>query len=399
MYFTILLIVIAIGLLWGFLFLLKRFYDLEEHSISVDPGVLTWRTKYGLGVLDRIAKSSKRFWRIFGRIGAGTSIVLMGVMFFLIVSSAFILSTQGAPPGIEGRPGVMPVVPGITTPLVAGIIALIIVLLTHEPAHGIIARSVDIDIKSTGLALFLVIPGAFVEEDEEEFENASPFDRIQMAGAGPFANILLGLACLLLILGLISPLPGLFVSDTLENYPAEKAGLPPGSRLIRIDNVVIDSYSDFDGYLDNKDPGQRVTLFTSENKYDIVLENKEYKVGVSVVPITSVSKYALLRPSGIYSVAFSEIFSSFYQGIPLISAYTYEGSVPWSVLNVLKWIFTLNLLVGLFNLLPLKPLDGGHIVEGLAEKITSKPRANDIANWVSGITLVVILITAVLPML
>ncbi|KXB05484.1 hypothetical protein AKJ50_00850 [candidate division MSBL1 archaeon SCGC-AAA382A13] len=400
MYRTLLGVGLGALILWIVIFLLNRYYDLESHGVSLNPGVLTWRTKHGLGVLDKIARSGKRFWKIFGGFGGIAGIFLMGVMFALLILNAVFLSTQGPPPGMEG-PGVVPALPGITIPFTAGVIAIVIVLLTHEPAHGIMARIMDIDIKSTGLALFLIIPGAFVEEDEEEFENSSSWSRIQVAGAGPFANLVLGIISFFLILGLITPLSGLYVWDTLENSPANQVGLQSGSRLMAIDDVEIGSYSDFRSFLDNARPGQEVTLYTSEGQYTINLanENGHAFVGVSIIPNTASSRGDLIGPIGIYSVAFTEIYASFQQGVPLINHYLYDSAIPWYLLNLLKWIFTLNLLVALFNLLPLKPLDGGHIIQGLSEKITTKENANTIANGFSLITLTVILIAAVLPML
>lgn len=401
MYTKIIWLAAIMAVVWAVLLLIDRFYDLESRGVSVSPGYMIWRTRHGLGLLDRISNASKRFWRIFGSVGAVTGIVLMFGMFFLFILNLFLMAIQGVPSAVEGQPGVVPIFPGVTIPLIAGLIGIAIVLLTHEPAHGIIARNLDIDIESTGLALLLVIPGAFVEENEEDFENSSPWDRIRVAAAGPFANILMAIGCLILILVLINPLPGVFVYDTEEGMPAYEAGLPPKSRIVKMNETEINTYSDFRSFLDNAFPGQHVTIYTEDSQYPIILasENSEAHVGVYVLQTTAFSELRLIRPLGIYSVAFSEVFSSLQGTLPLINEYNYGSAIPWPLLRILKWIFTLSLLVGIFNLLPLKPLDGGHIVKGISEKITSKSTAETITIAFSVVTVSIIAISAVIPLL
>lgn len=380
------------AVLWGFILLFDRLYDFEAHGISLSPGILMWRTKRGLGVLDRVSGAWRKGWKVFGTLGAGIGAIFMLIMFALFILNTIVLFTVGAPPGAGGA-GVKVAVPGVTIPLVLGIIGLATVLLVHEPAHGIVLRRLNLRTKSTGLALFLVIPGAFVEEDEDEFKKASVWERLQVAGAGSFANLLFGVLCFLIVLALVAPLPGLYVNNTIENTPATEAGFQAESRIIRVDNVGIDGYRDFDSFMDDTQPGENITLYTEERQYSITLgerenhpeENKGY-IGIENFA-WSVSKRRFIRPSWIFTAATFEIL-----GRPIINQYVYDAPVPWRLIEILKWMFTLNLLVGLFNLLPLKPLDGGHIVECLAEKITSKPTAGAVAKGLSVITLGIILL-------
>ncbi|MFB6217413.1 MAG: site-2 protease family protein, partial [Candidatus Aenigmatarchaeota archaeon] len=52
---------------------------------------------------------------------------------------------------------------------------------------------------------------------------------------------------------------------------------------------------------------------------------------------------------------------------------------------LLNWIFILNVGIGLMNLLPLKPLDGGLMVEAVTERY-SPGRKEDIVRGLSSLT-------------
>lgn len=77
-------------------------------------------------------------------------------------------------------------------------------------------------------------------------------------------------------------------------------------------------------------------------------------------------------------------------------AQTYGEIIPWFLYNladVCYWIYALNLMVGLFNLLPMKPLDGGYIFE---ELLRYKVPENITGRIVSSVSWVMIAIVALL---
>ncbi|MEM2266301.1 MAG: site-2 protease family protein, partial [Candidatus Hadarchaeales archaeon] len=60
--------------------------------------------------------------------------------------------------------------------------------------------------------------------------------------------------------------------------------------------------------------------------------------------------------------------------------------------DLLKWIFVLDLGIGMFNLLPLVPLDGGYMFRGLLELKMSKKRARQFSNFFSLFLLFILLL-------
>ena len=78
-------------------------------------------------------------------------------------------------------------------------------------------------------------------------------------------------------------------------------------------------------------------------------------------------------------------------GRPVFHPYVYDALVPWEVINIIKWMFVLNLGVGLFNMLPAVPLDGGYIMQGVLERKISKEKAKSVVRVISFTVLTLIL--------
>lgn len=409
----LLLVLVFIIVLWAIILLLDRYFDLESYGMSVSPGALIWRTKHGLGLLDRIASSSKKLWKIFGIAGAVLCGILMPLIFLNLADKAKnIIISMIAPPaaGGGGVPAIMPLIPGWTIPIgliIPFLIGIATVLIVHEPAHGITARRVGLPVESTGLLLFLVIPGAFVEPDEDKLKNAPVLDRIQVYGAGSFANIFFGFLCFGLILALIVPLPGLYVGGVFENTPASEE-LQAGMRLMEIGYeggslVEISNYQAFENFMDTTKPKDNIVLITDDEIFTISLENHPNEntgyIGIYTIKSSPRSKLLLTQFAPIFifwetqSLEASNVNQLLnLQMLQFGKEYTYEFLAPGFLIKTLFWMALLNIGIGLFNLLPLKPLDGGHIAESLSEKVSSKKTAKYVALALSVITLSVVMI-------
>jgi membrane-associated protease RseP (regulator of RpoE activity) len=76
------------------------------------------------------------------------------------------------------------------------ILAILIVATVHEFSHGIFAKRYNIKIKSTGFAFWKYFPaifGAFVEQDDGQMRKASKFQQMSILSAGVFANVLMAI--------------------------------------------------------------------------------------------------------------------------------------------------------------------------------------------------------------
>ena len=147
---------IAFAVIWILSFL---FHDkLSNHGFEIEFPMIMWKTQRLRGLISRISNISPRFWRWYMNVGI---IVAFGAMIFITWT---IISTL---PSVFETPSVSIVIPGVEmpgssiyVPFLYGLIALATVLIVHEFSHGVQAIGEKIPIKSIGLLLFAVIPGA-----------------------------------------------------------------------------------------------------------------------------------------------------------------------------------------------------------------------------------------------
>jgi membrane-associated protease RseP (regulator of RpoE activity) len=351
------------------------------HGVSFEGGMLIWRTRFGLRFVDRAGKALRRFWAAFGTIGIVVGIIFMIYIFtVLLLNAAFVFQHPGMVPGVKL------IYPGITIPLVEGLIALFSVLIVHEFSHGFLMRAQGLRTKSTGLLLWMVIPGAFVEQDEKQLKRAPLMKRLRVYVAGSFANVLFALLCLGLILALISPKPGVYAYGIEQGSPADNDNLWLGARIIEMDNVSIDSYEDYYDFVDNITLGENINILT-ENGIITITATENYRDNIGILPIAAASREKFLNPLFVAWAAAGELL-----GYPVIHHYVYDSAIPWEGITVLKWMFMLNLGIGLINLLPAVPLDGGYIFRGLLEKKVKKKTAKRVSYALALFILALIII-------
>ncbi len=234
---------------------------MEEHRISAWGPVIFVRTKAGLGLLDDLARP-KLFWRFLASVGV--PLVVAGMLYFmaiLLLTSYMVLKEPPLPSNYNAPRNIL-LIPGVNQyiPLVWGWIALLVTMVVHEFAHGILCRVEGVRVKSMGLAFLLFPIAAFVEPDEDELfgreekgrrvaAQATRGGRIRILSAGVISNFLVaGLAMALFfgpVIGAISPLDRVVVADVMAGSFAETAGLVKGMTVQEVDGhqvVDLDSF-------------------------------------------------------------------------------------------------------------------------------------------------------------
>ena len=94
------------------------------------------------------------------------SILLLTASLYLSFPEVREIARETGPQGALLIPGINPYLP-----IIYGWIAIFIGIVIHELSHGVIARAVDIPVRSSGVMLFLFLPiGAFVEVDDTKLD-------------------------------------------------------------------------------------------------------------------------------------------------------------------------------------------------------------------------------------
>ncbi len=369
---------IGFAVIWIVALVFKN--KLVNHGVEVNFPTLMWKTKRLRGFINRLANLSPRFWRWFMNIGMVISFGAMAVMTYMILSS---LST------ITQTPSVSLVIPGVEIPgspifipFVYGIIGLATVIIIHEFSHGILARVEKINIKSIGLLLFAVLPGAFVEPDEEDMEKAERSSRMRVYAAGSMANISLFVVAFLLttaISGYVIPETfhetGIGIERVVSGAPADNI-LAPGMVIESVNGKSVSDSKSYSSAVATLKPGEMVNVTTDKGNYNFTAGKNPNNASVGYMGVQGVKNYEIL---------------------PAVVD-TYGNQLPWiwfPLLEMLTWISFLNLAVGLFNLLPMKPLDGGHLLEELLSFKLSEDIVKPIITFVSWFMIFIIAISLI----
>ena len=242
----------------------------------------------------------------------------------------------------DAKPVLAPVFPGIHIPGAPvlsfwhWIIALFVVAGIHEFSHGVISRVYGIDIKSSGFAFLGPILAAFVEPDEETLKKKKRIQQLSVFAAGPFSNILLGVVLLFLVPLVFNPLinnyfgDGIWVYDMENDSPVGLSGMMVGEKILSVNDMEINNKSDFSFALDGLNEGDRVDIKTDKKEYNLIAVKGEKEGGFLGIVINNISNVKEFK------------------------------KILW-VLTLFFWLFVITIGVGLFNLLPLGPVDGGRM--------------------------------------
>lgn len=371
------------------------------------------RTHRGKRLIDAIARP-KGFWAVFGDVSTVVTLLGMALMAPLMVFLAWVTLTDSRVEALSANE--ILVIPGVNpfVPLWYGIIALIVTLVVHEGGHGVLARANGMRVKSLGL-LFAVVPiGAFVEPDEDDLKAAPRRRRLRVFSAGPGVN----LACAALFLTLLAAMAGaldardgVHIAITVQDAPSDVAGIDPGDILTAANGQPLPDWASFTAFMAARSPGDTVTFTLREPDGDVreatatlgrrwdaltpqeqdelvrsdpataeELQNDAY---LGVRPLLPEDAAFLAHPVGsllnfaqLTSLPIGEV-----RGQPMLSVYLpafyetpFAAGAFWVLFNLVFWVFWLNLMVGLTNILPLGILDGGHIFRDAVGGLVARAR-------------------------
>lgn len=431
------LVFLALFIIFVVVFLSARKKNLQRQGI-----LFLYKTKLGINFIDWFAKTFNRQLKFLQYVVLISGYCLTAGIIYLLSQSTYLYLTTSIAQVIRAPP-VFPVIPyfpkifgleSLFPPLYFTyfIVALGIIAVVHEFAHGIFARLYNFKIHSTGFAFLGPILGAFVEPDENQMNKASKFKQLVVLAAGTFANVVMALLFAIIMAlfftNLFVPAGVKFSSygiaevpvadlrfignSTIEGYaelrsgnktyylenqfwelskernlerivvyedtPAFKAQMR--GAIIRIDNRPVRTMDDLRSILNDRKPGDQVTVRTAvlepgqgtvaeTRSYSFkLMESSEGKAALGIVFIPGNTKGF----AGWINKVFSDIKDPFTHYESKI------GDFGWFIYYLLWWIIVLNFLVALFNMSPLGILDGGRFFYLTVWSITGK---ENVGKW------------------
>ncbi len=300
-------------------------------------------------------------------------------------------------------------------------------------------------------------------EENRAFIRASSGKKLIVLGAGSFLHFVLGfLILIILFIGVGTsqitsqvsqvseciPISTEACSETSIPSPAKAAGIQPGDYIIAINNKAVTDWSK-DVDLIRQSAGQELTLSIMRNGEKITINATPVRREVNGQArgiLGIINEVASVRSDPISAVKDSasvsrEFLTSSVKAlvalpakIPALWGQTFQGaerdanglvgivgvaSVSGQVTasDQMTWterigaflliVASLNFFVGIFNLLPILPLDGGHMAVAIADEIRAifarlrrKPRPAPIdVNKLTPVTMVVFIFLAILTLM
>jgi membrane-associated protease RseP (regulator of RpoE activity) len=422
----LLILVFLVAVYAAIAFVIHRNKLWEEHIVFYGP-IMAIRTNR-VGFFDKFA-ALRTFFRIYGTAGViAVIIVSVFITLMLFISVRYTLMVAPEPTGIY-KPQNLLLLPGINeyVPSTFAVwLAFIITIAVHEFGHAILCRVENIKVRSMG-ALIAVIPiGFFVEPDEEELERTTGMPKVRMFGAGITNNLVVGFSCfvlLILFMGLVTPLSTPAIHGVYKDYPAEQAGILPGSQVTAINGVPVASRGEITTLLNTTKPGEILTLSVEKDKivkdYPLTLaawppeypgsssgfmgvqyydgDTTKSAIGEMLSPI-GFFKFLIIPFANDTSIQFLRILAF---DTPETSYYQVPFYGFWDLIHILFWCAWINLNVGIFNAIPMIPLDGGYIFKEGVDRLLDRKGLLKYSGYVTGavsyLMLVVLISLIALP--
>ena len=413
-----------------FVLILAAYVYRSRAKFKRESGIfLLRRTERGKKFLEQLGRRWPRFWKVVGGLGVAAGFYFSLEISWLLLGLTYRNLTAGA---VQGLTFLIPspsssatVVPGVLlVPFWYWIITIALLVVVHEGMHGILTARERVRIKSLGTGLLAVIPLAFVEPDEKQLQKKGFWAQQRVFAAGSFANFLLAFIAVGLLVA-ISPMgqglytaSGVQFSQAVPGLPAAGANLSGtitsigGNSIVNVSDLTrvleltgIEKETSITVLQGNETKtytlvtGRQPQLnFTPNLDQTILLglgqaELVEQGIGTAGGWMGLEQKKAFWRAVGkdprwavtaAFRIAELETAQMAFREpgyLGILGAGTVKdvrtgaeaaaGAFEF-IAGLLFFLFIINLGVGQFNLLPLKPLDGGRMWELVFRKVSTR---------------------------
>lgn len=348
----------------------------DRKNVEFKYGLVIRRMKKGIKVLDNFVNKHKKIIRWAGNLAIIVGMIACFVGLYFLFK--FTISLERAfgivLPSVGGIKYPAPV---ISIPFWYWLVGIFVVIVSHETMHAVFSRLENVKVKDFGVIFFLFLPiGAFVDPDMNQVKKLKLVKKLRIFFAGSFGNFLVGF--FIILLGIISMKMvqisieevGIKFTNTIPETPASTVGLK--GIIYQVNNYSIKNSIDFINVINETKIGENLTILTTKGRFIIsTIEHPDIKGRAYI---------------GIANVSDAYRYKLFFKG--LVPDYVIDSITVWSVL--LYWLLLLNVSVGIANLLPMKPFDGGYVFEEFFNIIFKK--RGKIAIYISSAIVAILLL-------
>ncbi len=339
---------------WGTINLLVRNPRISQLGVRSHILYITYKTQRLNTLIKRGAEANRLLFQVIGNLAVafGSGLTVFTVYFLTANLIRFYNKPSIAVP-------VTPILPGVNISLRQApylLVAVVIAIVLHETAHGTIAWSEGVPIKNIGLFLAVLIPGAFVEPDDEKFNKARDLTKLRILSSGSFANLATAITCIVILSNfflVLSPLYetaslGVLIVRVIEGDPAEKTGLTAGDVIYEVDGKRTGTVDQFSTTMSDVSPGETVEMDTSIGRIVIKTAVREGRAIIGV------------------------ILSDYHRPKTNLLDNRLGRQIPYHFLLSVFWIYAVGLNTAMFNMLPVYPFDGDRFLEVVVTRMAGK---------------------------
>ncbi len=256
-------------------------------------------------------------------------------------------------------------------------------------------------------------PVALLDAERKETYRGLPcWKRLVVLFAGPFANALLTVALVLAAFcGVGMQYSTTTVDSVVDGAPAQAAGIQPGDIIISVDGQQVEYLSQINAALANKQAGDVIELGIQRDGQDMTidLDAAQSDDGRPIIGIYATTDRMRVGPAEALNsawtmmsqtvMAYAKLFnpstsaetlsqSSSIVGISVIA----KKAAGVDVFMYLYIVAAVSISIGIVNLVPVPPLDGGKIVTECVEKVIRRPVPIRVINVTTIVFIVLMLI-------
>jgi regulator of sigma E protease len=322
--------------------------------------------------------------------------------------------------------------------VVVALLGLIFLIVIHELGHMLTAKAMGVRVpefavgfgpplikKKFGKTVYsfrIILLGGFAKmagmgdgaEGPDTYHAKAAWRRALIILAGPLANAVaavLILACVYMFQGVVTDVKPV-VSAVEPNSTAQEVGIKTGDRIVELDGSPVENWEAFQRRMVDREPGENVSVTvvrdgsqrTFQGELGAAPEDRQQAL-LGVRPEIETTTYGPVESLGlaaqrcwVITVKLGAFVGQLvtgekdlYENVTGPVGIASVGSTAVSQGFFLPLLALISLNLALFNLLPILPLDGGHLFFIAAEKVLGRPVSEQTMGKIAAFGLVLVL--------